>query len=127
MGKGPRIKTTKKVNKSSTNEATVFTIKTNTPTIKPPKKPPDPRCNNHAGGQRVAKGVALAQRVPGQEKHDKQKDSARFQRVPGLKLSGRDQNDPREGVLDTLQVSMHPYVGPDTDGSRTIMVPVVGY
>ena len=38
--KVPRIETTKKVNKSSTNEATVFTIKTNTPTIKPPKKPP---------------------------------------------------------------------------------------
>ena len=73
------------------------------------------------------KGVALIQRVPGREKHDKQQDSAQVQRVPGLKLSGRDHNDPREGVLDTLQVSMHPYVGPDTDGTRTIMVPVVGY
>ena len=30
-------------------------------------------------------------------------------------------------VLDTLQVSMHPDVGPDTSGTRTIMVPVIGY
>ena len=73
------------------------------------------------------KGAVLAQRVPGREKHDKQKDSARVQRVPGQELWGRDHNDPREGVLDTLQVSMHPNVGPDTDGTRTIMVPVIGY
>ena len=46
--------------------------------------------------------------------------------MPG-RNRGRDHNDPREGVLDTLQVSMHPYVGPDTDGTRTIMVPVMGY
>ena len=120
-------------------------IKTDTPTIKPPKKSLDPKSNNHVRNQRVVrgatddikpsqshskvkyKGVVLAQRVPGKEKHEKQKDPARVQRVPGQELRGRDHNDPREGVLDTLQVSMHPNVGPDTDGTRTIMVPVIGY
>ena len=114
------------------------------PNIEPPKKPPDPKYNKHTGVKRGArgaadirpgqqrkkikwKGAALAQRVPGRESHDKQNDLARVQRVPGWKQRGRDHNDPREGVLDTLQVSMHPNVGPDTGGTRTIMVPVIGY
>ena len=111
--------------------------------IKPPKKPPpDSKCNNHAGGQRVRVGAANIkpgqhrskvrlkdtvpdQRVPGWEKHSKKKkDAALIQRVPGQKQ--RDQKVPREGVLETLQVYMHPNVGPDT-GSRTIMVPLIGY
>ena len=73
------------------------------------------------------KDVVLAQRVLGREKHDKQKDSARVQKVPGRKLRGRDHNDPREGVIDTLQVSMHPNMGPDTGGTPTTMVPLIGY
>ena len=114
------------------------------PNIKPPKQPPDPKYNKNTGVKRAArgaadirpgqqrkkvkwKGAALAQRVPGRESHDKQNDSARVQRVPGWKQRGRDHNDPREGVLDTLQVSVHPNVGPDTCGTRTIMVPVIGY
>ena len=52
---------------------------------------------------------------------------ARVQRVPGWKQRGRANNDPRKDVLDTLQVSMHPNVGPDTGEIRTIMVPVIGY
>ena len=96
-----RVVPTENINKPSTKEDTIFTIKTDTPTIKPPRKPPDPKCNNHAGVQRVAMGAAddimpgqshskvkytgavLAQRVPGREKHDKQKDLARVRRVPG--------------------------------------------
>ena len=38
----------------------------------------------------------------------------------------RAQLEANYSVLDTLQVSMHPSVGTDT-GSRTIMVPVIGY
>ena len=30
-------------------------------------------------------------------------------------------------LLDTLQLSMHPNVGPDTGGTRTSMVPLIGY
>ena len=72
------------------------------------------------------KDAAPAQRVPGRENHDKQKKgAAQIQRVPGQQKQ-RDHNDPREGVLDTLQVSMHPNVGPDT-GSQTSMVPVIVY
>ena len=40
----------------------------------------------------------------------------------GIPLQGRDYNDPRESVLDTLQVSMHPNVGLDEGGTRIIMV-----
>ena len=73
------------------------------------------------------KGTAPAQRVPGWEKQNKkQKDAAQIQRVPGQNQL-RGHNDPREGVLDTLQVSTHPNVGPDTGGTRNIMVPVIGY
>ena len=70
------------------------------------------------------KDFAPVQRVPGSQNHDKQKYLAPVQRVPGREK--RDQNGPREGVLDTLQVSMHSDWGPNT-GARTIMVPVVGY
>ena len=71
------------------------------------------------------KDAAPDQRGSGRENYDKKKkDTAQSQRVPGQKQ--RDQKGPREGVLETLQVSMHPNVGPDT-GSRTIMVPVIGY
>ena len=70
------------------------------------------------------KGVAPSQRVSGREKHDKQKYLAPIQRVPGRET--RDQNGPREGVLDTLQVSMHSDWGPSA-GTRTTMVPVIGY
>ena len=71
------------------------------------------------------KDAAPNQRVSGRENYDKKrKDAAQVQRVPSQKQ--RDQKGTREGVLETLQVSMHPDVGPDT-GSRTIMVPVIGY
>ena len=71
------------------------------------------------------KDTAPDQRVPGWEKHNKKKkDAAQIQRVSGQKQ--RDQKVPREGVLETLQVSMHPSVGTDT-GSRTIMVPAIRY
>ena len=71
------------------------------------------------------KDAAPDQRVSGRENYEqKKKDTAQSQRVPGQKQ--RDQKGPREGVLETLQVSMHPNVGPDA-GSRTIMVPVIGY
>ena len=50
------------------------------------------------------------------------------QRVPSQKQRGRDHNDPQEGVLDTLQASIHPNVDSDTGETRTIsMVPVIGY
>ena len=63
------------------------------------------------------KDAAPAQRVPDRRNKKLKRDTAQIQRVPGqIKL--REHNDPREGVLDTLQVSMHPNVGPDTGGTR---------
>ena len=89
------------------------------------------------------KDTAPAQRVPGRENNKQWKDAAPAQRVPGRRnkkqkkyaaqiqrVTGQIQlrvhNNPREGVLDTLQVSMHPNVGPGTGGTRTIMIPVIG-
>ena len=70
------------------------------------------------------KDAAPDQRVPGWEKHNKKKkDAAQIQRVPSQNKC--EQKGPWEGVLETLQVSMHPDVGPDT-GLRTIVVPVIG-
>ena len=68
------------------------------------------------------KSATLAQRVLGREKHNKQTESSQVQRVPGRKMRGRGHNDPPEGVLDTLKVSMHSNVGPGTGGTRTIML-----
>ena len=72
------------------------------------------------------KDTAPAQRVPGRKNKKQKKDAAQNQRVPG-QIQLRGHNDPREGLLDTLQISMHPNVGPDTGGTRNIMVPVTGY
>ena len=55
-----------------------------------------------------------------------------------VEVDAREEGEPRarvwgspvnefERVLDTLQVAMHPNVGPDTGGTRIIMVPVIGY
>ena len=72
------------------------------------------------------KDAAPAQRVPGRENKKQKKDATQIQKVLGP-IHLRVHNDPREGVLDTLQVSMHPNAGSDTGGTRTIMVPVTGY
>ena len=139
----PRVTPNKTQLKPPSIKLTVIAQQTKPISIKPPKKPPpDLEYNNYTRAQRVQIGAANrrlgqqhnkvkwkraapTQRVLGWENHDKQKkDAAQIQRVPGQKK--RDQKGTQEGVLETLQVSMHPNVGPDT-GSRTIMVPVIGY
>ena len=140
----PSATPTKTPVKAPNIESAIVTPEVKPPNTKPPKKPPpDSKYNNHAGGQRVRVGAAdskpgqhrnkvrwkdaaPAQRVSGRENYDKKKkDAALIQRVPGQQKQ-REHNDLQEGVLDTLQVSMHPSVGTDTC-SRTIMVPVIGY
>ena len=65
------VATIRIVNKPSTNEATVFTIKADSPTTKPDRK-----CNNNTGGQRVVRGAA-DDIMPGQSRNKvKQKDAA---------------------------------------------------
>ena len=76
---------TKAVSEPPTKQSTVFTNKTNSTTTKPPKKPPDPKCNNHAGVQRVAGGAADVKPGPTRNKV-KWKGVTPIQRVSGAPI-----------------------------------------